>query len=323
MSTTTDPFKLFEDFKDKPTTPTEDQDEFIYCPVCNEDSLTNDAGITVCVNCGTEIGCEINPEAEWRYYGANDNKSDPNRCGMANNLLLYESSFSTGIATNSYSSYFYKTLNKLQTWQMMSAQERSLKTVFDRIQQHATLKGIPTTIIQDAQVFFKTVTKEQVKNGKNKLCRGSNRDGLIAACLFYSCNQNKVNRSKKEIAQIFEIDESDVTKGCKLFFQLMNEKVCLTGNTMTHSDFIDRFCSNLGLSPEKTKIVHEIANKSCDLGIVQNNTPPTIAAGAIFFASTIYSLNLSKKLISQQCQISEVTINKTYNKLINYLDELL
>ena len=86
---------------------------------------------------------------------------------------------------------------------------------------------------------------------------------------------------------------------------------------MTHSDFIARFCSNLGLHEKVQLKVQEIADKSYKLGIVQNNTPPTIAAGCIFFVSTIYSLNLSKKLISQQCGTSQVTITTTYNNLIN------
>lgn len=298
-----------------------DTKEDIICPVCSKDSLIINNGVKLCSSCGTELGNEISSEAEWRYY-SDSNKTDPNRCGVANNPLLYESSFSTSIATNTYSSYFYKTINKLQTWQMMSPQERSLKTVFDRIFHQANVKGIPSSIIQYAQSLFKTVIKEQGKTA-HRLSRGSNRDGLIAACLFYSCSLHKVNRSKKEIAQIFEMDESDVTKGCKLFFKLMNKIMCLTANVMTHTDFIDRFCSNLGLSDNIKKMVHQIADKAWTLGIVQNNTPPTIAAGAIFFVSTIYNLNLSKKIISQQCQTSHVTITKTYNILINHLEDLL
>lgn len=300
-----------------------DPSEHLTCPVCEKDALTIENGITVCTACGTETGCNIDTEAEWRNYGANDNKPDQNRCSNANNILLYESSFSTKIATNGYSNYFYKTLSKLQSWQMMSPKERSLKDVFDTIFHQANLKGIPSSIIQYAQVLFKTVTEEQLKNGKNKLCRGDKRDGLIAACLFYSCSLHKVNRSKKEIAQIFEIEESDVTRGCKLFFKLMNKKICLTSNVMTHSDFIARFCSNLGLHEKVQEKVRDIADKAYKLGIVQNNTPPTIAAACIFFVSTIYSLNLSKKLISQQCGTSQVTITKTYNKLINYMEDLI
>lgn len=302
-------------------TATQTNSDLIICPLCNKDSIITTNDTKICSSCGIEVESIISSEAEWRNYG-DSNKSDPTRCAGVNNPLLYESSFSTGITNTNYSNYFYKTINKLQSWQMMSAQERSLKTVFDRISQQASMKSIPSTIIQYAQVLFTNVIREQSKTS-NKLCRGANRDGLIAACLFYSCSLHKVNRSKKEIAQIFEIDESDVTKGCKLFFKLMNKTVCLTSNVMTHTDFIDRFCSNLGLADNIKKMVHEIADKAWDLGIVQNNTPPTIAAGTIFFVSTIYSLNLSKKIISQQCQTSHVTITKTYNILINHLEDLL
>lgn len=293
----------------------------IYCPICKRDSLLIQNGITICGECGTEASCNIDTKAEWNWY--KDSKVNNNRCGPANNELLYESSFSTRIATNGKNKYIYRVINKLQSWQMMSAQERSLKQVFDTIYQQASLKGIPQTIIEHAQVLFKKVTQEQSKYGKTKLCRGGKREGLIAACLYYSCNLNKVNRTKKEIANIFEINESDVTRGCKIFFKLMNKKVCLTDNIMTYHDFIDRYCSNLGLNHTVRATVKKIADKAHELGIVQNNTPPTIVAASIFLVSTIYSLNLSKNLISQQCGTSQVTITKTYNKLINNIEHLI
>jgi transcription initiation factor TFIIB len=314
--------ELFKDLTDSHEKEVKDNDVEFKCPLCNKESLTIENGSPVCTECGTEAetSCNIDCSAEWRN---DDGKTEQNRCGGVNNMLLYESSFSTKISVHYYSSYLYKNINRLQTWQMMPSKERSLKDVFDKIFHQGNMSGVPMSIIQHAQILFKTVVDEQIKNGKNKICRGDKRDGLIAACLFYSCSIHKVNRSKKEIAQIFEIDETDVTRGCKLFFKLMNNKICLTNNIMTHEDFIDRFCSNLGLDANITDVVHKIADKAYNLGIVQNNTPPTIATGCIFFVSTIYSLNLSKKLISQQCGISQVTITKTYNKLINYMSDLL
>ena len=49
-----------------------------------------------CTNnkCGVIYKNILDLGAEWRYYGADDNKSnDPTRCGMPTNPLLKESSF--------------------------------------------------------------------------------------------------------------------------------------------------------------------------------------------------------------------------------------
>ena len=47
-----------------------------------------------------------------------------------------------------------------------------------------------------------------------KISRGSNRKGIIAACVFYACKECNVPRSSKEIANMFDIDITVMTKGC-------------------------------------------------------------------------------------------------------------
>ena len=49
---------------------------------CNHDDTINENGIDVCTSCGLALYDKINNEAEWRYYGDNDNQhsSDPSRC---------------------------------------------------------------------------------------------------------------------------------------------------------------------------------------------------------------------------------------------------
>lgn len=65
---------------------------------CNHEETINENGIDVCINCGIALYDKINNEAEWRYYGDNDNQhsSDPSRCqyrkgqerGIQNELAL-------------------------------------------------------------------------------------------------------------------------------------------------------------------------------------------------------------------------------------------
>ena len=48
---------------------------------CKHESMNDENGIMVCVDCGFEVEKTIFHDKEWRYYGQNDNKrlSDPNR----------------------------------------------------------------------------------------------------------------------------------------------------------------------------------------------------------------------------------------------------
>jgi transcription initiation factor TFIIIB Brf1 subunit/transcription initiation factor TFIIB len=64
-------------------------------------------GELICSSCGYFSGIKIDNGAEWRYYGADDNKQgDPTRCGMPINPLLKESSYGCKVICNN-STYYY------------------------------------------------------------------------------------------------------------------------------------------------------------------------------------------------------------------------
>ena len=54
------------------------------------------------------------------------------------------------------------------------------------------------------------------------------------------------------------------------------------------------------------------------LGLVSENTPSSIAVGSIYLISQYYKLKITKKRLSEVCEISEVTISKTYKKMVPY-----
>jgi transcription initiation factor TFIIIB Brf1 subunit/transcription initiation factor TFIIB len=51
------------------------------------------------------------------------------------------------------------------------------------------------------------------------------------------------------------------------------------------------------------------------MDIMPENTPPSIAAGVVYFVSQICKLNISKRDVKNVSETSEVTINKCYKKL--------
>ena len=66
------------------------------CDLCNSSLFYSEERFLTCSNkkCGIIYKDTLDETAEWRYYGANDNKSvNPTRCGMPINPLLKESSY--------------------------------------------------------------------------------------------------------------------------------------------------------------------------------------------------------------------------------------
>ena len=128
-----------------------------------------------------------------------------------------------------------------------------------------------------------------------------------------SCKSNNVPRSAKEVAKMFNLNISIMTKGCKKFNEIMN----INYESSTPEDFIKRFCTKLNRSDIVDICVHVI-KKADEYSIVAENAPPSIAAGVIYLVSNIGKHNITKKQISKVCDISEVTINKCYKKLETY-----
>jgi len=66
-----------------------------------------------------------------------------------------------------------------------------------------------------------------------------------------------------------------------------------------------------------------IAKKIEDADTISDNTPHAVAAGIVYFISTLCNLSISKTDIKTVCGVSEVTINKCFKKLDIMRDTLI
>jgi len=277
-------------------------------------------GVITCKECNNTIS-NIVDGPEWRYYGMNDTRSsNPTRCGMPVNQLLPESSLGTSVSYRGGDSNMNR-IRKYQQWNGMPYKERSLLKVFETISIKSKQGGLSTKIIKEAHGLYKIVSA-------TKISRGSNREGIIAACVFFACKINKVPRSTNEMADIFSITIPVMTKGCKKFQEIMQmNKVDIyrinETDIISLDDFIERFCSKLPLLDDDIRSIRSIATKCQDINLVNENTPPSMAAGCIYLYIKTNNMNIHKRDISDVCKISEVTINKCYKKLEEYVSELI
>ena len=162
-----------------------------------EDNFIPDQGVIKCKICSNVIS-NISDNPEWRYYGVSDSRcSDPTRCGMPVNSLLPESSVGSTVSYKSNT----KTMNQIRKYQQymgMPYKERSLYKVFLEIQETCKKNSIPSIIINESKSLYTIISE-------TKISRGSNRKGIIAACVYFACKECNVARSSKEIANMFNI----------------------------------------------------------------------------------------------------------------------
>lgn len=283
-------------------------------PRCSSQSFTFTKNEYSCTECFSVQNKTFDNNAEWRYFGVEDSKtSNPTRCGMPINDLMPKSSMGTVIGTENTSNKYYafSRMRNFQLWNSMPYKERSLFSILSNINIQAGNNGLSHSIIEDAKVLYKKLSEE-------KISRGENRNGLIASSIYMSCKSNNVPRSAKEVAKMFNLNISTMTKGCKRFSEILDINYVST----TPEDFIKRFCTKLNQSKIIDLCLY-IIEKANEFAIVAENAPPSISSGVIYLVTVICNLDLTKKRISEVCEISEVTINKCFKKLFDFKEHLI
>ena len=285
-----------------------------YCKSCNKQTLLDDFsnGIIVCTACGVINGDQIIDEsAEWNF-GADEAASggkDPARCGMPTNPFFEKSGCSTIIGGSNNKNFFMK---RLHAQMAMDYVERSRYHMFVKIGRMC--ESLSPAILDTVKCYYVQMTTE-------KLSRGNVRKGLIACCIYYACKKDKVTRSIKEISAICEIEPSVFNNAHKIFRDIMKDNIPneLFEETTQVDDLITRFCGYLNFDRKKRcyfqKQITNMNNIIDKTQILIGKTPSAITASCIFYICQKEKEDITKKIISQQVNVSIVTINKIYQLL--------
>jgi transcription initiation factor TFIIIB Brf1 subunit/transcription initiation factor TFIIB len=280
-------------------------------------------GITCCSQCNTVLEENaIDDSPEWRQHGNDDNAAteESSRCIGPSNFYFPMSSLGTTIQNN-------PTMNRFNNWNQMPYKERSLLLAFTIIQHTCTKAGIMKCIIDDAKDFYNTASnckhKAGAKKGKQRILRGVNRLSMIAACVYYASCIRKSPLSYKYIAEIFKINYDEMTTGCRIFLDLMDQSGRLRDlDTNLPAEYI-RLHKDLKLRKPVIEFSILIAENVGRLNIATEHMPPSIAAACIIMACEIRGVDFNKKDVAGAFDISDVTITKTYNKISSFRKALV
>jgi transcription initiation factor TFIIIB Brf1 subunit/transcription initiation factor TFIIB len=294
-----------------------------WCNDCKSDDIIEDSsqGILVCKNCGRVVSNLLDTNPEWTQYADGD-KKECGRSSSAISKLLPQSSIATTIGGGGSC-----VIRKLHGWSAMPYKERSLNEVFKIIQQKCVKGKILKCIEDDAKIMYKNISDCKHLDGKNKdkniIIRGINRKSLIAACVLFACRKKDKTRSPKEIASLFELKYTEITKGCKTFLKLAKLKhMELNLNSTKPKHFITRFCDELKIKKEYAEQAIQISKNVQKLHIASVHTPLSLATGSIYLMIQLNGFNIQKKTIADKFNVSQVTIAKAYKKLEPFINIL-
>ena len=296
--------------------------DIYYCQKCQKYSNTTYDGQIVCINCCTEYGSIIDGSAEWRNYGDDSRGTDTTRCGSVINPLLIESSYGTTIGYTKDPTFIK--LRQTINWISTNQPERTLRNAFNILTQNGNFNNLSKNIItRSHELFYDLIQKKIEIDAKSS--RGNFLDGLIATCTFYACKEFGLSRTKKDIAKMHNISESDFTRAKKLFEKLMPEYMStdIVNNQISYINLIDRFCQQLNMTEEHIDMVKDCVTIVHDKKLLSKNSTESIVCGCIYFICNMLKLDINKNDISKVCDISNATINKTYKALTDYTHILI
>jgi transcription initiation factor TFIIIB Brf1 subunit/transcription initiation factor TFIIB len=187
------------------------------CPECLTDRWVSvDDEEAICKRCSTSLGYTITSSAEYRWFGADDRSPDPTRVGNPLNPLLPESSLGTRIIARPGEHRAMRKIRQYHLWNVMPYRERTLWNVFEMLQVRAANANISSGIVEETKQLYANISPLCI-------CRGLQKDALMAACLFESLKRHDTPRRPGEIAEIFKIDIKLITRGVKQFAGLLDE----------------------------------------------------------------------------------------------------
>jgi len=314
------------------------QKDQLFCEKCNTgDFIIEDTalGIMVCSgnDCGTVFGEVLDDSQEWGNYA--DNDKDNSRCSFMTNHFLPQSSLGTSIGC-----YNRNRIKILHSWSAMPYIERRLNNVLKDIQEKCRRNNILKCVEDDAKIFYFMIHDCKHLKGKNAgktiIIRGSNSDGLKAACIFYACKKNGFTRSPKEISKMCGVKYKHVTKGCKTFIKLYKmKKEGYVFQSSSSNQFISRYCKLLNINKKYIPEVLRISENIQKLNFASMHTPSAAATASILMIVDMYGIPITRKQVAEKFDISEVTVIKTFkcvesfkhiitnNELTNELAEII
>ena len=300
----------------------------LYCSCGNNENIFTDHvnGIMVCKKCGQFMNGVLDQNPEWLNY---NNKPSVVRCNIYTNPHLPKSSLGTSI-----SSKFNIKIKKLNEWESMPYEERSLNNIFKIIKNKCSKANIKKCIEDDAKIMYKYISNCTFQYGENKgkkiIIRARNRVSIIASCVYFACIRKGEPRSPHEIAELFEIDYTRITNGFKKFAELMrlmklnksnNIKFVITASMP--EDFIPRFCKKINLSNDLIEKTIKLTTNIGKLNVASGHTQTSIAIGSLWLIIEKHDIQITKKQMANKFKISEVTIGKIYNIIKPYYKILM
>ncbi|GMK56109.1 hypothetical protein CspeluHIS016_0211650 [Cutaneotrichosporon spelunceum] len=303
------------------------------CPNCRTDppNIVEEYshGDLVCADCGTILGDRIvdTRSESGRTFAGDEGGDDPSRVGGPSNPLLGNASLDTIISGRDGRTGMSKDLMRAQNRANQSAtgggksNAQQLQSAFARVAEKTDAMQLPRNVTEIAQHAYK------IGDGE-RLARGRNDDALIAASIIFATRMAGAQRSFGEVCKVTRVTKAELGR----VFKLLKAAIDKTGaagpkSTTNTSDVVQsllgRYSNYLDLGTPILNSAMHVAPLAMRLPTIDGRTPGAIAAGVLYFTTTLMEKSTTSKEIASVSGVSESTIKMICKKVAEELDQVI
>lgn len=285
------------------------------CPECGSTNFVWDRtrGEIHCKKCGTIVEEKlIDFSQEWREFDSEQGESK-RRAGTPLSFTKHDLGLSTTIKASDLSGMKpseRKALMRMMKWgpRVSTPLERNLKIALTELKRVASFLDIPKTAEEDSAMIYRMAAQRG-------LVRGRSMESVVAGAIYAACRRHGVPRTLDEISQAFPLDKKEIGKTYRFICRELNIRILPTSSL----DYIQRFASELKLTPKTVSKSIEIMKKANDLEITSGKGPMGIAAAALYVAALLVGEKKTQREVADVAGVTEVTIRNRYKELLEKL----
>lgn len=279
------------------------------CTECGGKIISiQEKGEIVCGQCGLVMAERIvDISHSGKRAFTRQEKEKRESIGSPISILLPDMGLSTIIDKNNIKN---PDLKRAAKWNSrMSWDKRNMLIATTELKRIASNLNLPDHIKKAAIRLYKEAFKK-------KLLRGRSINGMVAACLYFACRENKIPRTLQEI-----LDETAISaKNVRRCFRTLIRELDLKAPSTDPISLIPRFIADLDLGSDIEQFTIKVLQNFISKYSTSGKDPKGLCAGALYLVCKIKNLKISQKQIATLVGVTEVTLRSRYKELIKKLN---
>ncbi|MGQ9780777.1 MAG: transcription initiation factor IIB [Nitrososphaeria archaeon] len=291
------------------------------CPFCHLGLIVDSAsGELICPKCGVVIRDRaVDEHPEWKAIDLED-KQKRVRVGAPLTYLLHDEGLSTLVGDRPYGyTSTFKQANDARkiksTYSMIrvSADERSLMKLLEKIEDLATKLSLPNNVAETAAYLIRSSKMKAFAKNKGQ-------KEIAAAMIYLACRLCNVNRTLKEVADLADLREKDVAKYYRALAQNFSASPVSRPRI---SNYVTKLSNILNLSTKVERLALDLSSKVEVSEIALGKNPAGLAAACVHIACTLFDESISSDDIAAELGVTPLTVRNRTKEILQSYDVIV